>query len=124
MKTIPILMLTFLFCGAAGAADAALFHVRKNRELQVAGISVEARLTAISEDTFRISFLPIQADGSAGEIPANDFLHPLKAVAPTLKLRGSSDGKLVKVGAWRASVQAEPLVVRIEKARRLVQQIA
>ena len=117
-------MLTFLFCGAAGAADAALFHVRKNRELQVAGISVEARLTAISEDTFRISFLPIQADGSAGEIPANDFLHPLKAVAPTLKLRAASAGKFIKAGVWRLRVQAEPLTLQIEKAGLLVQQIA
>ncbi|MBC8096721.1 MAG: hypothetical protein H7Y43_13005, partial [Akkermansiaceae bacterium] len=92
--------------------------------LSFAGGPVEARFTAISEDTLRISLLPVHADGSVGEIPANDFLQPLKAVGPTRKLRVGTNGKPVTTGAWRVSVQTAPLTLRIEKAGRLVQEIA
>ena len=92
--------------------------------LSMAGVPVEARLTAISEQTLRISLLPVRADGSAGEIPANDFLQPLKPVAATRKLRAGTNGKPITTGAWRVSLQNEPLTLRIEKGGQFVQEIA
>ncbi|MEO7099242.1 MAG: TIM-barrel domain-containing protein [Luteolibacter sp.] len=85
------------------------------------GVTVEARFTEISEQTLRISLLPIHADGSVDEIPATDFLQPLTPVAPVQTLR--TPGKPVAIGAWTISVSIEPLTFHVEKAGRLVQEI-
>ena len=113
-----LLALTLLGWGvvAASAANA-------DSMLKVASVPVEACFTAVSEDTLRVSLLPVGADGSVEKIPPNDFLQPLKAVAPVKKMRAGSDGKWVKVGAWRVRVQSEPPALDIEKFGRQIQQI-
>jgi len=113
MKLLSIIMLGLSVVNSTGAADATTF-----------ANGVEARFTAVSKDTLRISVLPLRPDGSAVAVPKNDFLQPLAAVAPVRRLRVAAADKLVGVGAWRVRVQAQPFSVGIEKAGRLVQQLA
>jgi alpha-glucosidase (family GH31 glycosyl hydrolase) len=115
-----LILLVLIGVAECGQANAAM----PKQSVSATSVPVEVRLTAISEQMLRVSLLPILADGTVEEIPANDFLQPLKPAAPTRKLRTGTNGKPATIGAWRVSVQTEPLTLRIQKDRQIVQQIA
>jgi alpha-glucosidase/alpha-D-xyloside xylohydrolase len=124
MKMILLIAGGLWVANSVGVSQVASPKLGDDGALTLAGAAVEAQLTAISDQTLRISMVPLRADGQAGEVPANAYLQPFKPVASTLKLRRGSVGQGVDTGGWQVGVQAQPLTVRIEKSGRLIQQMA
>jgi alpha-glucosidase (family GH31 glycosyl hydrolase) len=89
--------------------------------LRIAGKEVEIQLTLMSAHTFRLTVQPIQ-DGKLVDLIDDGTLVTITPAAPPVKLRRPGNAQL-KHGDLRATLTTDPLVLLVQTAKEIVQQI-
>jgi alpha-glucosidase (family GH31 glycosyl hydrolase) len=102
--------------GAAALAQGARTVEASPADLRIAGQAAELRLIARTSRTLQVTFLPIEANGQAQPVPADDvILAPL--FATTLLAKRNLDAPAsVKLGALEVRVTNPPLALTVRDA--------
>jgi len=101
---------------AAASAVAMLPAKMRGETLRVAGHEVEIQLTTVSQNTFRLTLLPIQ-DAKVGSLITDGSLVRTHWGAPSAALRGNMVEHVVKCGALSIRINTTPLTFTISSAK-------
>ena len=107
---------------AASAAAMLPWAARSEQQsLHVAGREIEIQLTAIGENTFRLTLLPIE-NGRTSSVPDDGSLIRTDWGTPLAILRGNVSNREIKCGALTVRISSVPLTVHVADANgKLVQ---
>src|SRR5437762_5054749 len=101
---------------ATVSAVAMLPAKMRGETLHVAGHEVEIQLTTVSQNTFRLTLLPIQ-DAKVGAVITDGSLVRTHWGAPSAALRGNMVEHVVKCGALSIRINTTPLTFTISSAK-------
>ena len=97
----------------AAASAAAMLPARmKGESVQVAGHEVEIQLTSVSQNTFRLTLLPIQ-NGKISSILYDGSLVRTNWGTPDAVLRGEIPERVIKSGGLSIGIMSNPLTITI-----------